>query len=154
MKPVLIMAAGAAVLALGAACSASDWEHTPRPPQAGTVTELEHEPGYWEEDCYTQSVYDSRTRTYKSKQVCSDRWVPDCYEVDWVTPEGDELEECATEEVFEGLALGDVYIEGMNDLATHTPWLTPSPSPSTSPSPTNTPSTSPSVAPSASASAS
>lgn len=150
MKPVLIAATGAAVLAVGAACSASDWEAPA--PRAGTVTELEYEPGYWEEDCYTQSVYDSRTRTYKNKQVCNDRWVPDCNEVDFVTPEGDELEECATEEVFEGLAVGDVYIEGMDDLATHTPWLTPSPS--ASPSPSGNPSTSPTVTPSASASAS
>jgi hypothetical protein len=114
---------------------------------------LEYEPGYRKEDCYTQSVYNSRTRTYESKQVCSDRWVSECNEVDFVTPEGDELEECADEEVFEGLAVGDVYIEGMDEAATHTPWLTPSPSPSTSPSSSGSPSPSPTVAPSASASA-
>jgi len=151
MKAALIMAAGAAVVAVGAACSASDWEHTPQPPKSGTVTELEYEPGYWEEDCYTQSVYDSRTRTYKNKQVCSDRWVPECYEVDFETPEGDELEECTIEEVFTGLAVGDVYIEGMDDLATHTPWLTPSPSPSVAPSTSLSPSPSPTASASASA---
>lgn len=150
MKPVLIAAAGAAVLAVGAACSASDWEYTPR---SGTVTELEYEPATSYEECGNEQVYNSATGKYTTKYDCDTVYEDECYEVDFETPEGDELEECTTEEVFEGLAVGDVYIEGMDDLTTHTPWLTPSPSPSTSPSGTPSTSPSPSVAPSASASA-
>lgn len=142
MKPVLIAAAGAAVLALGAACSASDWEYTPR---SGTVTELEHERATSYEECGNEQVYNSTTGKYTTKYDCDTVYEDECYEVEFETPEGYELEECTTEEVFEGLAVGDVYIEGMDEAATHTPWLTPSPSVS--------PSTSPTVAPSATASA-
>lgn len=147
MKPVLIAATGVAVLAVGTACSASDWEYTPRPPQSGTVTELEHERAASYEECGNEQVYNSTTGKYTTKYDCDTVYEDECYEVDFKTPEGDILEECTTEEVFEGLAIGDVYIEDMDDLATHTPWLTPSPSPSVSPS------TSPTVTPSASASA-
>jgi hypothetical protein len=146
MKPVMIAAAGAAVLAAAAACSASDWEYTPA---AGTVTELEYEPATSYEECGTEQVYNSRTQRYESKYDCDTVYEDECYEVDFETPEGDILEECTSEEVFKALAVGDVYIEGMDDPATHTPWLTPSPSPSVT-----TPSSSPSMTPSASASAS
>jgi len=146
-QPVLIAAAGAAVLALGAACSAADWEYKPR---SGTVTELEYEPAESHEECGYE--YNSRTQKY-DKWDCDTIEEEECYEVDVKTPEGETFEECTTEEVFKGLAVGDVYIEDMDALATHTPWLTPSPSPSTSPSPSDVPSMSPSIAPSASASA-
>lgn len=136
MKPVLIAAAGAAVLAAAGACSASDWEYTPR---SGTVTELEHEPAESYQDCQTRSVYNSTTGKYENKRTCEWVYEDECYEVDFKTPEGDVLEECTTKEIFEGLTIGAVYIEGMDALATHTPWLTPSPSPSLSPS--ETPST-------------
>lgn len=144
MKPVLIAAAGAAVLALGGACSASDWEYTPR---SGTVTELEYEPAESYEECGTEQVYNATTGKYTTKHDCDTVYEDECYEVDFETPEGAVLEECTTEEVFEGLAVGDVYIEGMDEAATHTPWLTPSPSPSVASS------GSPTVAPSATASA-
>lgn len=136
-RAVAVLPLAVAALALTGCGNWEDYEYTPR---AGTVTELEEEAGYFEEDCYNQQVYDSRTGTYKTKRVCNDRWVPGCYEVDFTTPEGQELEECADEDVFDDLEVGDVYIEGMDEAATHTPWITPSPSPSTtapvSPSPT------------------
>lgn len=126
---VAALVLAAAPLALSACGDWEDYEYTPR---SGTVTELEHEPGYFDEDCWTEQVYDSRTGAYKPKQRCTDRWVPDCYEVDFTTPEGQQLEECADEDVFAGLEVGDVYIEGMDTAATHTPWVTPSPSASAS----------------------
>lgn len=129
--------ATALAIALGSlgvgACSTDweDWEHEPR---SGTVTELEHERATSYEECGTEQVYNSTTGKYTTRYDCDTVYEDECYEVDFKTPEGTVLEECTTKEVFEGLAVGDVYIEGMEDLATHTPWLTPSPSPSVSPS--------------------
>jgi hypothetical protein len=125
MKPVLIAAAGTAVLAVAGACSASDWEYTP---DAGTVVELEYEPAEQYQECGTEQVYNWTTDKYESRYECHWVYEDECYEVDFKTPEGYVLEECTTEEVFEGLALGDVYIEDMDGPATHTPWITPSPS--------------------------
>lgn len=137
MKASLIIAAGAAVLVL-AGCG--DWEYTPPPPRSGTVTELEYEPATSYQDCGTEQVYNSQTQKYEPKYRCDTVYEDTCYEVDFVTPEGDELEECTTQEVFSGLAPGDVYIEGMEEQATHTPWLTPSSSVSPSVSPSGSPS--------------
>lgn len=125
MRASLIAAAAIALLAVGAACSASDWEYTPR---SGTVTELEYEPATSYEECGTEQVYNSRTGKYDSKYDCDTVYEDECYEVDVETPEGEVFEECTTEEIFNGLAVGNVYIEGMDEQATHTPWLTPSPS--------------------------
>lgn len=143
-KKVLIVAvAAAATLGVGA-CSASDWDYE-YTPKAGTVVELEYEPATSYEECGTEQVYNSTTGRYTSKYDCDTVYEDECYEVDFKTPEGDVLEECTTEAVFEDLTIGSVYIEGMDEAATHTPWLTPSPSTS--------PSTSPAVTASASASA-
>jgi hypothetical protein len=109
-----------------------DWEYEPR---GGTVTELEYEPSSSYEECGNEQVYNATTGKYTTKYDCDTVYEDECYEVDFRTPEGDLLEECTTEEVFEGLVVGAVYIEGMDELATHTPWLTPSPSPSVSTSP-------------------
>lgn len=127
-----VVAVAVGTLSVGA-CSADwdDWEYEPR---AGTVTELEYEPATSYEECGNEQVYNSTTGKYTTKYDCDTVYEDECYEVDFKTPEGDVMEECTTEEVFEGLVVGAVYIEGMDELATHTPWLTPSPSPSVSPS--------------------
>jgi len=134
MKPAALLGAGTAVcavLALSACGGWDDWEYTPA---SGTVTELEYEPAEYEQDCGTEQRYNAAKGKYESTYVCHDEYVAECYEVDFQTPEGEILEECTTEEIFEGLEVGAVYVEGMDALATHTPWLTPSPSPSVSPS--------------------
>ena len=131
-RAALPLAAGAAVLVL-AGCG-GDWDDYEYTPAAGTVTALEHEEAESYQDCGYEYEYDPISGKYKNVYGCDTVYEAECYEVDFQTPEGEVLEECTSEEVFEGLAVGDVYIERMEEQATHTPWLTPSPSPSVSPS--------------------
>ena len=125
----------AAVATMGVGACSTDWEDWEYEPRSGTVTELEHEEATSYEECGNEQVYNSTTGKYTTKYDCDTVYEDECYEVDFRTPEGDVLEDCTTKEVFEGLVVGAVYIEDMEELATHTPWLTPSPSPSVSTSP-------------------
>jgi len=146
MKPALIAAASTAVLAVGAACSDSDWEHTPA---SGTITylEYEYEAAETETDCGYDYEYDPISGKYKNVYGCDTYYEPEykCWLVEFETPAGDVYEDCTTEAMWNQLKIGMVYTEGQPELATHTPWLTPSPSVS--------PSASATVAPSATASA-
>lgn len=125
MRAPLIAAAAVAVLAVGAACSASDWEYTPR---SGTIVELEHEKAESYQDCGYDYEYDPITGKYKNVYGCDTVYEAECWEIDYETPEGDVVEECIEKSMWTRLEVGMVYIEGMDSLATHTPWLTPSPS--------------------------
>ena len=61
-RAVAVLPLAVAALALTGCGNWEDYEYTPR---AGTVTELEEEAGYFEEDCYNQQVYDSRTGAWR-----------------------------------------------------------------------------------------
>lgn len=125
---VAVIAAGAA-LAASACSSASDWEYTP---SSGTVVEKEHDPYKEWEECGYDSVYNSRTGRYDSKWDCDTEYEEECWEIDYETPDGDVLEDCVDKSMYDQLEVGMVYTEGQSELATSTPWLTPSPSPSSS----------------------
>lgn len=127
MKPVLIAAAGAAVLAATAACSA-DWGDYEYTPASGIITELEYEEAETTQTCGTEYVLDPVTGQYKNKQVCRTAYKARCYEVEFETPEGNLIEDCTTKAMFDQLEVGMVYTEEQEALATSTPWLTPSPS--------------------------
>lgn len=129
MKPVVLLAAGAAVLAL-ASCS-SDWEYVP---PSGTITYLEFEESEYEEECGYEYEYDPITGKYKNVYGCDSYYEAECWLVEYESPAGDVYEDCTTETMWNQLKVGMVYTEGQLELATSTPWLTPSPSPSVVPS--------------------
>ena len=133
MNLAVLLAASGAVLTLGA-CS-SDWSDYEYTPSSGTVIELEHEAAEYEQECGYDYEYDPITGKYKNVYGCDSYYEEECWLVEFETPQGNVIEDCTTEEMFKQLEVGMVYIEDMDALATHTPWLTPSPSPSASVSP-------------------
>lgn len=127
MKRVLIAVLSAGLLAL-AACG---WESTP---VSGIIVDLEHDVAESTKTCGPEYVLDPVTGKYKNEETCRAAYDPECYEVEIETPEGNVVEDCTTEEMFNLLSIGDVYTLGQSEVATSTPWMTssPEPSPSTS----------------------
>lgn len=117
-RSLILLAVPVAVGALSlSACSASDWEYTA---PTGTIVELEHEESY--QDSYTCTD----PATGRSK-TCY-KWVPECYEVDFVSDSGYEHEDCTTAAMFAQLEVGMLYTQGQTELTSPSP----SPSPSVS----------------------
>lgn len=124
----LALAAGTTAVG-AAACSASDWEYVPA---SGTIIYMEYEAPEWEQECGYDYEYDPISGKYKNVYDCDTYYESECWLVEFETPEGDVVEDCTRKEMWQQLEVGAVYTEGQKDLATHTPWLTPSPTSSSS----------------------
>lgn len=125
---VAVIGAGA-VFAASACSSVSDWEYVA---PSGTITYLEYEESEYEEECGYEYEYDPISGKYKNVYGCDSYYEAECWLVEYKSPAGDVYEDCTTEAMWNQLKVGMVYTEGQLDLATSTPWLTPSPLPSSS----------------------
>lgn len=130
----VVVAAAAALAA--SACGASSSSGVYVAP-SGTITylEYEYEPAETETECGYSYEYDPISGRYKNVYGCDTYYEAEeeCWLVEYESPAGDVYDDCTTEAMWNQLEVGMVYTEGQAELATHTPWLTPSPSPSTSP---------------------
>ena len=69
-------------------------------PDSGTITEMEHEEGYYEMDCVS---YD----------YCVNEWNPPTWCLWYEDAAGEEGDACVKEELYNALKVGDDYFKGM-----------------------------------------